>query len=195
MATHSSVLAWRIPGMAEPGGLPSVGSHRVGHDWSDLAACYNFLDQKLHVTLGRVGERFRQLSWFLGQEHVLMSVQWSPFSFSVVPSGGCLEGPGSWTLVSSLLPSLSHWTRISRCLLKVTAYSAGHFQALPFTSPEAAPWAGGSHTCSQCFPAFFPVGEQVDVSVFSITRTHLAPPSPHTPCLIPQGEVCFPTDM
>ena len=38
MATHSSVLAWRIPGMGEPGGLPSVGSHRVGHDWSDLAA-------------------------------------------------------------------------------------------------------------------------------------------------------------
>ena len=38
MATHSSVLAWRIPGTGEPGGLPSVGSHRVGHDWSDLAA-------------------------------------------------------------------------------------------------------------------------------------------------------------
>ena len=38
MATHSSVLAWRLPGMGEPGGLPSVGSHRVGHDWSDLAA-------------------------------------------------------------------------------------------------------------------------------------------------------------
>ena len=37
MATHSSVLA-RIPGMGEPGGLPSVESHRVGHDWSDLAA-------------------------------------------------------------------------------------------------------------------------------------------------------------
>ena len=32
MATHSSVLAWRIPGMAEPGELPSMGSHRVGHD-------------------------------------------------------------------------------------------------------------------------------------------------------------------
>ena len=32
MATHSSVLSWRIPGMAEPGGLPSIGSHRVGHD-------------------------------------------------------------------------------------------------------------------------------------------------------------------
>ena len=38
MATRSSVLAWRIPGMGEPGGLPSMGSHRVGHDWSDLAA-------------------------------------------------------------------------------------------------------------------------------------------------------------
>ena len=38
MAAHSSVLAWRIPGMGEPGGLPSMGSHRVGYDWSDLAA-------------------------------------------------------------------------------------------------------------------------------------------------------------
>ena len=38
MATHSSVLAWRIPGTGEPGGLPSVGSHRVGHDWGDSAA-------------------------------------------------------------------------------------------------------------------------------------------------------------
>ena len=38
MATHSSVLDWRIPGKAEPGGQPSVGSHRVRQDWSDLAA-------------------------------------------------------------------------------------------------------------------------------------------------------------
>ena len=38
MATHSCVLAWRIPGTGESGGLPSMGSHRVGHDWSDLAA-------------------------------------------------------------------------------------------------------------------------------------------------------------
>ena len=38
MATHSSVLAWRIPGTGEPGGLLSTGSHRVGHNWSDLAA-------------------------------------------------------------------------------------------------------------------------------------------------------------
>ena len=38
MATHSSVLAWRIPGTGEPGGLLSMGSHRAGHNWSDLAA-------------------------------------------------------------------------------------------------------------------------------------------------------------
>ena len=38
MATHSSVLAWRTPETEEPGGLPFMGSHRVGHDWSDLAA-------------------------------------------------------------------------------------------------------------------------------------------------------------
>ena len=37
MATHSTILAWRIPGTAEPGGLLSMGLHRVGHDWSDLA--------------------------------------------------------------------------------------------------------------------------------------------------------------
>ena len=53
MATHSSVLAWRIPGMGEPGGLPSMGSHRDGHDWSDLAAaatlilCLFFLNNHL----------------------------------------------------------------------------------------------------------------------------------------------------
>ena len=38
MATHSSVLAWRIPGTGEPGGLPSMQAHRVRHNWSDLAA-------------------------------------------------------------------------------------------------------------------------------------------------------------
>ena len=38
MAAHSNVLAWRIPGTGEPGGLQSMGSHKVGQDWSDLAA-------------------------------------------------------------------------------------------------------------------------------------------------------------
>ena len=47
MATHSSILAWRIPGTDEPSGLPSMGSHRIGHNWRDLAgaaaACLSVL--------------------------------------------------------------------------------------------------------------------------------------------------------
>ena len=46
MATHSSVLAWRIPGTGEPGELLAMGSHRVGHDWSDLAAAAAALQKK-----------------------------------------------------------------------------------------------------------------------------------------------------
>ena len=55
MATHSSILAWRIPGMGEPGGLPSMGSHRVWHDWSDLAAAAEWLThttQASHLHFG-----------------------------------------------------------------------------------------------------------------------------------------------
>ena len=48
MATHSSVLAWRIPGTGEPGGLPSMGSQGVGHDWSDLAAAAAILEEGPH---------------------------------------------------------------------------------------------------------------------------------------------------
>ena len=55
MATHSSTLAWRIPGKGEPGGLPSTGSHRVGHDWSELAATVQHL-----ITEGKI-----QISVFL----------------------------------------------------------------------------------------------------------------------------------
>ena len=51
MATHSSVLAWRIPGTGEPGGLPSLGSHRVGHDWSDLAAAAAAIHSEIEYSL------------------------------------------------------------------------------------------------------------------------------------------------
>ena len=60
MATHSSVFVWRIPGMGEPGGLPSMGSHRVGHDWSDLATAGLLwgLNGLIHLN---------HLEWLLGQ--------------------------------------------------------------------------------------------------------------------------------
>ena len=50
MAAHSIVLAWRIPGTGEAGGLPSMGSHRVGHDWSDVAAAAAAWDWKAFST-------------------------------------------------------------------------------------------------------------------------------------------------
>ena len=55
MATHSSVLAWRIPGTGEPGGLPSMGSHRVGHDWSDLAAAGSSMVKNPPANAGDMG--------------------------------------------------------------------------------------------------------------------------------------------
>ena len=62
MATHSSVLAWRIPGKGEAGGLPSMGSHRVGHNWSDLAAAA--MDQLLlHPQLSH--KCFARCLWML----------------------------------------------------------------------------------------------------------------------------------
>ena len=72
MATHSSVLAWRIPGKGEPGGLPSVGSHRVRHDWSDLvaaAASSNFKNNEYRTVLA---------SFFLQSVDVVAAGFWLP---------------------------------------------------------------------------------------------------------------------
>ena len=82
MATHSSVLAWRIPGTGEPGGLPSMGSHRVGHDWSDLAAATTFKitlrskgKQNENYKLHRNIEHVRRRAW--GYTYSIISKQYS----------------------------------------------------------------------------------------------------------------------
>ena len=90
MATHSSVLAWRIPGTGESGGLPSMGSHRVEHNWSDLAAaahqnCTEPLPLKefsspIHVTFLCTCQH-RVLQW---------SVFWSASSSKEVMDSGYL---------------------------------------------------------------------------------------------------------
>ena len=73
MATHSSVLAWRIPGMGEPGGLPSMGSHRVGHNWSDLAVSSSTYVQFLFF--------FYLVSYFMSpQRPVPQPWMWTRFS-------------------------------------------------------------------------------------------------------------------
>ena len=61
MATHSSVLAWRIPGMREPGGLPSMGSHRVGQDRSDLAAAAAAAAGQFAMMLGIISHVWGEL--------------------------------------------------------------------------------------------------------------------------------------
>ena len=69
MATHSSVLAWRIQGTGEPGRLPSMGSHRVGHDWSDLAAAAAGLCES-----GLGDQVWAHVVWFWGSVCFCVSV-------------------------------------------------------------------------------------------------------------------------
>ena len=68
MATHSSVLAWRIPGTGEPGGLLSMGSHRVGHDWNDLAAAAAVFS--LYVCMHMLGSA-------PAQDYLIFSALWA----------------------------------------------------------------------------------------------------------------------
>ena len=72
MATHSSVLAWRISGTEEPGGLLPMGLHRVGHDWSDLAAA---AAAKLWVEFPVLYSRFSLVIYFI---HSINSAYMSP---------------------------------------------------------------------------------------------------------------------
>ena len=78
MASHSSVLAWRIPETGEPGRLPSMGSHRVGHDWSDLAAAaakekLPNIEKETHASLGcmRVPYWINPTYLLIKQTHVI----------------------------------------------------------------------------------------------------------------------------
>ena len=85
MATHSSVLAWRIPGMGKPGGLLSMGLHRVGHVWSDLAAAAAAGSSAPWVLQARVLEWVaiyfsRRSSWPRNQTCVFCVLHWQPDS-------------------------------------------------------------------------------------------------------------------
>ena len=74
MAAHSSVLAWRIPGMGKPGGLPSMGSHRVGHDWSDLAAAAS-----THMEPNTANSSVSRVIWFLFYRRGNKGSKWIPW--------------------------------------------------------------------------------------------------------------------
>ena len=77
MATHSSIFAWRIPRMAEPGRGPSMGSHRVGHDWSDLAAAAAYFNKNLKTGLIK--------DCILWSRNIFVRSQYKTFHHSALP--------------------------------------------------------------------------------------------------------------
>ena len=83
MATHSSVLAWRIPGTGEPGGLPSLDPHRVGHDWSDLTATATATENGNQVQYCCLENSIDSWAWWV-TVHVLAKVghNWAQHSYS-----------------------------------------------------------------------------------------------------------------
>ena len=79
MATNSGVLAWRIPGTGEPGGLPSMGSQRVGHDWSDLAA---------PAAAAQHTENWSAIKCFTYVDTLLRKESWKQILFYLINKGG-----------------------------------------------------------------------------------------------------------
>ena len=139
MATHSSVLAWRIPGTGELGGLPSMGSHRVGHDWSDLAVFHCVcVPQPIYSFI---------CWWTSGLLYVLAVVNSAAvnngihLSFSVLVSLGCIA---KLFLLRSPLTSMSlNVTSNSQLCLTWSLISTGLFH-----------WLTG-HGKSPVFPSTF----------------------------------------
>ena len=92
MATHSSALAWRIPGMGKPGGLSSMGSHRVRHDWIDLAAVADNILKSRDITLPAEVHLVKGFP----RSHVRM---WElDYKESWMPKNWCFYECESWTI-------------------------------------------------------------------------------------------------
>ena len=112
MATHSSILAWRIPGTEEPGGLPSVGSHRVGHDWSDLAAAadrQSWIRPEVRTPImEETGDNGDTLIVALGLERNREMVE---------TKLGRFRGIGDWELCGAELHLLGAWRLLSEGML------------------------------------------------------------------------------
>ena len=142
MATHPRVLVWRIPGLGEPGGLPSMGSHRVGHDWSDLAAAAaaDLTEQSriLNVLFLRVIERQ------LRNTCVCVCVCVCVFSFPIMSNSLQLHG-----------------LRIARLLLSVEIFRQEYWRGLPFSFSLGSSWPT-KWTCFSCVSSigrrFFTIG-------------------------------------
>ena len=112
MATHSSILAWRIPGTGEPGGLPSMGSHRVGHDWSDLVVVVVYLKKNYSLFIWNLN--LTSILHFIQQLHTWQG--WSPEFPAASPgsNGDCARGWGRQVMSSYLWARVTGWARSLR---------------------------------------------------------------------------------
>ena len=93
MAAHSSVLAWRMPGTWEPGGLPSMGSHRVRHDWSDLAAAADSYQLRQFAIICHTNEQNGASPWLSGKESTCNAGEMR--DTSSIPGSGWSPGGGN----------------------------------------------------------------------------------------------------
>ena len=149
MATHSSVLAWRIPGMGEPGGLLSMGSHRVGHDWSDLAAAAAALLGKtlpfLKIKTKKPRERnfllWKSESWIYVFSQIKQLLGPKPLASTGRTKVFLGENSSNWSLKhlhrqDFTLRSFSLWTILRRCYQLTTQSEKNITEA---SEPKAKP--------------------------------------------------------
>ena len=126
MAIHFSVLAWRIPGTGEPGGLPSMGLHRVGHDWSDSAAAAAAAgiqyDDFIHVYTAMV------------------------ITHTSTPSHNYLLCVYVWLLVTLKIYSLNNFQRYNTVLLAIITMMCTRCPELIHLKDESLyPWLSSPH--------------------------------------------------
>ena len=111
MATQTSVLAWRIPGTGEPGGLPSMGSHRVGHDWSDTAAAAAIIFLSTiylkSTVLDHLDCYIPQTEWLINRNLFLTGLD-AGTPKAKVPTDSVCWGPNFWFTDSCLFAVSSH---------------------------------------------------------------------------------------
>ena len=135
METHSSVLAWRIPGTEEPGGLPSMGWHRVGHDWCNLAAAavvWRILGLEWAYWWVRPGPKASVTHWLVNP-HPMVS------GYRAWESHGWCHLVGRWD--SGLMPA--YWWEDS--VSRVSGY--GDLRVLELVCWLTGWWGQGSLGC------------------------------------------------
>ena len=101
MATQSSVLAWRIPGMGEPGGLPSTGLHRVGQDWSDLAEAAATAAAQVPSTILDTCKVLRHLGWV--NKELLSGFRFRFFTLPYLAKSHCHDFYCSFSLMTLII--------------------------------------------------------------------------------------------